>query len=153
MRDAILEAQDTIAHRTDQTEQDPKESGGGEVISKALRLESEVPMLYSLLIVLALGLVFGLGFYIGQMTEHKKVLESRVDKLESALIEHRFSPELAQKQATTAAPTSTTKRAPASSVMKYHNPKDIRKEKEALALAAINKEIESLGKSGGMFDL
>ena len=146
MRDTLLEAQDTIAHRMDQTEKDPKERTGGGVTAKAPSLEREGIMLYILIGLLIAGMTFVLGFFLGKLAAQREELLKRVGQLESARIEHKNYAEYMPQAPYPAQNIPTPKPPTQSTVMRYKDPNQIRNQKERETLAIIDKEIEALSK-------
>lgn len=128
------------------TIKNPNINGGGGVIRKALRLESEAMLLWPLLIIFSITLSFVLGFYLGSMRERSVWLEKRLSQLEGRGSEYNLP---AAKQQAIVPVAPLVKHVPQSSVLKYPTPQASRKQSEQQAENIIEKEMLKLAKEFG----
>lgn len=106
-----------------------EKSGRGEVVSKPLHLDMEITMLFALILFFSVLLAFVLGFFVGVLVKTRQPVKEIVYEHRVEQVEHNLSAQPTPMPGPMPAPV-LIKKVPASSVMKYHKPQEVRQRKE-----------------------
>ena len=137
--EGIEESESPITNKT------RRGTGGGVLLSKAPRLELDNMVMYGLLIVLLVGIAFGLGYLIGSKSyNNSNIMMQPIEESEHILTD-QVNTDVVQAEPSPG-PAATT-----SAVLKAPTPEEIRNRRDQEAMAELLENQEKAKREGGSY--